>query len=66
MMMMSTMLLFIQNLNILLFSVNKSEKTDFLNHFYKHCMHGKFFLNCLSSSGFIGLKCDFIQTKKRL
>ena len=51
MMMMSTMLLdtkFIQNLNILLFSVNKSEKTDFLNHFYKHCMHGKFFLNCLS------------------
>ena len=50
----------------MLASVNKSEKTDFLNHFYKHCMHGKFFLNCLSSSGFIGLKCDFIQTKKRL
>ena len=24
-----------------IFSVNKSEKTDFLNHFYKHCMHGK-------------------------
>ena len=25
----------------MLASVNKSEKTDFLNHFYKHCMHGK-------------------------
>ena len=24
----------------MLASVNKSEKTDFLNHFYKHCMHG--------------------------
>lgn len=23
----------------MLASVNKSEKTDFLNHFYKHCMH---------------------------
>ena len=39
---------FIQYFYLLLFSVNKSEKTDFLNHFYKHCMHGKFFLNCLS------------------
>ena len=39
---------FVQNLNILLFSVNKSEKTDFLNHFYKHCMHGKLSLNRLS------------------
>ena len=42
-MMMDTMLpdtKFIQNFNIFLFSVNKSEKTDFLNHFYKHCMHG--------------------------
>ena len=27
----------------MLASVNKSEKTDFLNHFYKHCMHGKIF-----------------------
>ena len=25
----------------MLASVNKSEKTDFLNHFYKHCMHGE-------------------------
>ena len=25
----------------MLASVNKSEKTDFLNHFYKHCMHGR-------------------------
>ena len=51
MMMMSTMLLypeFIQHFYLLLFSVNKSEKTDFLNHFYKHCMHGKIFLNRLS------------------
>ena len=50
-MMMDTMLpdtKFIQNFNIFLFSVNKSEKTDFLNHFYKHCMHGRFFLNRLS------------------
>ena len=50
-MMMDTMLpdtKFIQNFNIFLFSVNKSEKTDFLNHFYKHCMHGKIFLNRLS------------------
>ena len=23
----------------MLASVNKSEKTDFLNYFYKHCMH---------------------------
>ena len=23
----------------MLTSVNKSEKTDFLNYFYKHCMH---------------------------
>ena len=23
----------------MLASVNKSEKTDFLNHFYKHCVH---------------------------
>ena len=29
-------------LSLSIFSVNKSEKTDFLNHFYKHCMHGKF------------------------
>ena len=28
-------------LSMSIFSVNKSEKTDFLNHFYKHCMHGK-------------------------
>ena len=27
----------------MLASVNKSEKTDFLNHFYKHCMHGKIY-----------------------
>ena len=38
---------FVQYFYLLLFSVNKSEKTDFLNHFYKHCMHGKFFLNSL-------------------
>ena len=30
-----------KELNMFVFSVNKSEKTDFLNHFYKHCMHGK-------------------------
>ena len=28
----------------MLASVNKSEKTDFLNHFYKHCMHGEPYL----------------------
>ena len=31
----------------MLASANKSEKTDFLNYFYKHCMHvfiSKFFL----------------------
>ncbi len=33
----------------MLASVNKSEKTDFLNYFYKHCMHvfiGKNYLFC--------------------
>ena len=32
----------------MLTSVNKSEKTDFLNFFYKHCMHfliGKYLLH---------------------
>jgi len=32
----------------MLASVNKSEKTDFLNHFYKHCMH--VFVNPLLSN----------------
>merc|ERR1719319_2248646 len=32
----------------MLASVNKSEKTDFLNHFYKHCMH--FFIAPLLSN----------------
>ena len=30
-------------------SVNKSEKTDFLTHFYKHCMHGKEILSSTAS-----------------
>ena len=32
----------------MLASPKQSEKTDFLNFFYKHCMHGKIFLNRLS------------------
>jgi len=34
----------------MLASVNKSEKTDFLNHFYKHCMH-VFIAPLLSNTG---------------
>ena len=30
----------------MLTSVNKSEKTDFLNYFYKHCMHVLIGMNC--------------------
>ena len=38
----------------MLASVNKSEKTDFLNYFYKHCMHvfiGKMILLKREKSG---------------
>ena len=72
MMMMTTILMimgnmlpnpeFNQHAYLLLFSVNKSEKTDFLNHFYKHCMHGKFFLNRLSV--LLGLR--FYRNQQRL
>ena len=38
--------------------MNKSEKTDFLNHFYKHCMHGK-----IKFASTISNDCGSIQRK---